>query len=279
MSNIRQVPCQRLRGAGGDGGAMRVERMVRHHAHARAARQRLALQGIDAEADELHGADAIAVELAAVEERRGDAGAVEVEMQMAIETDQVAQLHVAPLGLGELEHERGGELVARRQKIAVRLDLVRDLRLLGDALGAQHLLDLILHRLAILEGDGGVGAELDAADGARADGARANPVALPLVVAEVEDLGARNLIPAALEHGRHPSVSSPFWNRPACDFSARASVSNQSAISAKPSSRAVLAMPGYMSVYSCVSPWMAALRFSWVSPMGRPVAGSPTLRR
>src|SRR5437763_4290211 len=96
MSNIRQVPCQRLRGAGGDGGAMRVERMVRHHAHARAARQRLALQGIDAEADELQGADEIAVELAAVEERRGDAGADEVAMQMAIETDTVAKHHVEP---------------------------------------------------------------------------------------------------------------------------------------------------------------------------------------
>src|SRR5690606_17299123 len=49
-------------------------------------------------------------------------------------------------------------------------------------------------------------------------------------------------------------LSSNAWKRPACDFSALASVSNQSAISLKPSSRAVLAMPGYMSVYSCVSP-------------------------
>jgi hypothetical protein len=32
-----------------------------------------------------------------------------------------------------------------------------------------------------------------------------------------------------------------------------------------------------MSVYSWVSPAMAALRLSAVSPMGRPVAGSPTL--
>src|SRR3984893_6169995 len=35
-------------------------------------------------------------------------------------------------------------------------------------------------------------------------------------------------------------------------------------------------MPGYMSVYSWVSPAMAALRLSRVSPMGSPVAGSPT---
>jgi hypothetical protein len=67
--------------------------------------------------------------------------------------------------------------------------------------------------------------------------------------------------------------------RPACDFSAFASVSNQSAISGKPSSRAVFAMPGYMSVYSWVSPAIAAFRFSSVLPMGRSVAGSPTFFR
>src|SRR5690348_9176142 len=76
-----------------------------------------------------------------------------------------------------------------------------------------------------------------------------------------------------------PMVSSAFWKRPACDFSALASVSNQSAISAKPSCRAVLAMPGYMSVYSWVSPAIAAARFFLVSPIGLPVAGSPTSSR
>lgn len=44
--------------------------------------------------------------------------------------------------------------------------------------------------------------------------------------------------------------SRPDWKRPAWLFSARANVSNQSAISAKPSSRAVFAKPGYISVYS-----------------------------
>ena len=44
--------------------------------------------------------------------------------------------------------------------------------------------------------------------------------------------------------------SRPFWKRPAWDFSALARVSNQLAISTKPSSRAEAAMPGYMSVYS-----------------------------
>src|SRR5581483_5202466 len=75
------------------------------------------------------------------------------------------------------------------------------------------------------------------------------------------------------------SASSAFWKRLACERSAFASVSNQSAISPKPSWRACFAMPGYMSVYSCVSPAIAALRFNRVPPIGRPVAGSPDCSR
>src|SRR5690606_21764370 len=44
------------------------------------------------------------------------------------------------------------------------------------------------------------------------------------------------------------SSFSAFWKRPACDRSALARVSNQVAISSNPSSRAALAMPGYISV-------------------------------
>lgn len=40
--------------------------------------------------------------------------------------------------------------------------------------------------------------------------------------------------------------------------------SNAAAISGNPSSRAVLAKPGYMSVHSCSSPAVASLRFSRV---------------
>ncbi len=42
----------------------------------------------------------------------------------------------------------------------------------------------------------------------------------------------------------------PLVKRPACDFSALARVSNHSASSGYPSSRAVLAIPGYIWVYS-----------------------------
>src|SRR5690606_3738352 len=75
------------------------------------------------------------------------------------------------------------------------------------------------------------------------------------------------------------SASRAFWKRFACERSAFASVSNQSAISSKPSSRAVFAMPGYISVYSYVSPAIAAFRLLAVEPIGRPVAGSPTASR
>jgi hypothetical protein len=82
-------------------------------------------------------------------------------------------------------------------------------------------------------------------------------------------------------HGRaeSASASSAFWKRFACERSAFASVSNQSAISSKPSPRAAFAIPGYMSVYSYVSPAIAALRFSRLEPIGRSVAGSPTAAR
>src|SRR5216683_2679629 len=75
------------------------------------------------------------------------------------------------------------------------------------------------------------------------------------------------------------SALSAFLKRQACDFPALASVSNQSAISSKPSWRAARAMPGYMSVYSWVSPAIAAFRLSPVGPIGLPVAGSPVSSR
>src|SRR5574341_549245 len=127
---------------------------------------------------------------------------------------------------------------------------------------------------------------------------RAQADAAAAAVADVEDalellLGLRRVpelrvLPGERVPGRslerpltHQSerLSSAFWKRLAWLRSAFASVSNQSAISPKPSSRACLAMPGYMSVYSCVSPATAAFRFSLVLPIGRLVAGSPIVSR
>src|ERR1700736_6171321 len=71
------------------------------------------------------------------------------------------------------------------------------------------------------------------------------------------------------------SASSAFWKRRTCDFPALASVSNQSAISSKPSWRATRAMPGYTSGYSWVSLAIAALRLSPVEPIGFPAPRRP----
>src|SRR5215813_5464403 len=109
-----------------------------------------------------------------------------------------------------------------------------------------------------------------------------------LVLIQVEDLARGDGLhdTSATAAGQIASAGSlpaiwirPLLNRPACDFSALASVSNHSASSAKPSSRAVLAMPGYIWVYSYVSPATADFRFSSVLPMASPVAGSPTSLR
>ncbi len=67
----------------------------------------------------------------------------------------------------------------------------------------------------------------------------------------VQAMPERRAAPASTHPSRgYESDSAAFEKRPACDFSALARVSNQSAISVKPSSRAVFAIPGYMSVYS-----------------------------
>src|SRR4051794_32415974 len=78
MSNIDEVPGQRLRHARRERRAVGVAGMFADEAHARAAGQGLALHAVEAEADELHGADALGVELPAVEVGHGDAAAVEV---------------------------------------------------------------------------------------------------------------------------------------------------------------------------------------------------------
>ncbi len=66
----------------------------------------------------------------------------------------------------------------------------------------------------------------------------------------VEFLGALMNAPGRSAAGDQPRSPSALVKRLACERSALARVSNQSAISSKPSPRAALAMPGYMSVYS-----------------------------
>src|SRR4051794_33398091 len=105
-SSIVEILGQRLQRARGERRAVGVERVVGHGAHARAAAERLALQLVDGEADELHRADAVGVELAPVEVGRGNAGAGEVEVEVLLEADEVAQADGPRALVGEFEHQR-----------------------------------------------------------------------------------------------------------------------------------------------------------------------------
>ena len=62
----------------------------------------------------------------------------------------------------DLEHDRRDELAALRDQRVIGRQLVCDLRLAA-LLDVQHLLDLLPHRLEILEIEGGERADLDAA--------------------------------------------------------------------------------------------------------------------
>ena len=133
----------------------------------------------------------------------------------------------------------------------VRVDLGRSFGAVADAFGVHHLLHLVPQRVGVLE----LADELIAEAQSPLPPKRDHPVAVggPAlgVGAPVED----QFVDGQLRH-RHAFVVAPFrpsrarWNRPAWVFSARARVENQSAISSKPSSRAVLAKPGYIAVNS-----------------------------
>jgi len=64
-----------------------VTRVVRGHPHARAAREGAALRVVQHEADELHGTDAIGVELPAIEVGLRRAGSIELDAQVILEPD------------------------------------------------------------------------------------------------------------------------------------------------------------------------------------------------
>src|SRR5690606_14363109 len=142
----------------------------------------------------------------------------------------------------------------RHQRV-VDVDLLLDLVVLGDRLGAQHLLDLEDERVPVLEHDGDAVADAQAPVALELDDALAEIVAEALVQARAANVGAGDgahgearagagLVRGAAAKSGYSSPSRPFWKRPAWERSARARVSNHSAISSKPSSRAVLAKPG-----------------------------------
>src|SRR5258705_1383556 len=199
--------------------------------------------------------------------------AADLHPDAAFDTFQLRE-HPAPLvGVRVLDQHRRLPVAAVGHERVVGIELVADTLLLEDALDAQHLLHLVADRQLVLEEQRDVLAQGDAAVLLVLDDLRPEAGTLPGV-------GLEGQQGASFDHrSQSLSPSSAFWKRLAWLRSALASVSNQSAISVKPSVRACFAMPGYISVYSCVSPATAAFRFSRVRPIGRLVAGSPTVSR
>ena len=174
-----------------------------------------------------------------------------------VAVDQVRKVELELVAL--LRGVRAGELAL------LALEAAREhLALLAAGQGAGvAVLDLvddleeILEGVAVLEAHPAPVADVEGAVELGAEALRIEVTRLSRVVTEVGPRQHRWRAPrpagrvvGAGRRGGQPRSSRSDWKRPAWDFSALASVSNQSAISAKPSSRAVFAMPGYMSVYS-----------------------------
>ena len=112
----------------------------------------------------------------------------------------------------------------------------------------RHLLDLEAHGLAVLEHKRDEVPERDASRLLHLDDLLAELVALALVRARTSLMSSR--VSLLTDGPRQRTESRPWLNRAAWLFSARARVSSHSATSSKPSSRAVRANPGYISLYS-----------------------------
>ena len=90
--------------------------------------------------------------------------------------------------LADLDEHRRRELTRPGQERVVDPDLLRDLRLVHDALGADHLLDLEPDGLPVLEDEGEVAAHGDAAGLLQLDDLASPRFSHPLVLDEVQDL-------------------------------------------------------------------------------------------
>jgi hypothetical protein len=142
------------------------------------------------------------------------------------------------------------EVSVAGQEPVVDVELLADPLVGRDPFGPRHLLDLEPHRFYVLEEERDDRTEADATEPLELDHPLPVLVAHPLIGAQVHDVVEVERPDPVLAHRAHETDSSPLLKRPAWDFSARASVSSHSATSSKPSSRAVLAKPGYISVYS-----------------------------
>ena len=100
--------------------------------------------------------------LPAVDRARGQPLGARDEPHVALEALRRDEERVALVLVGDLHHQRAGHLVPPGEELVVRVDLVLHGALARDALGAQHLLDLQQHRVAVLEHGAGLRSHLHA---------------------------------------------------------------------------------------------------------------------
>src|SRR5262245_8187283 len=171
----------------------------------------------------------------------------------------------------DLQKERGAQFSRRRDQPIVDLDFLPNLIQVGDFFRPHYLLDLKDNRVPVLEDQSHLVSHRNTSAPFNLDNALARLLPLFFIGGVAYDVlqydlvhklhprqGTGTAMPGlpqinqlAASAGSLPAIfSKPLENRPACDFSALAKVSNHSANSEYPSSRAVLANPGYISVYS-----------------------------
>src|SRR5207248_7864491 len=113
----------------------------------------------------------------------------------------------------QLDQERGGQLAGAGKHGVEALHLFGHLAWIGDALGAKDLLHLELHRQAILEDEGHVGTNRDAAVLLRLDHFLAELLANPLVDGSGPEIVCGQRLHLGGAPGRSPTGRSVFGER------------------------------------------------------------------
>jgi hypothetical protein len=139
----------------------------------------------------LHGGDARVGVLLLVEARVDPAPAgLDPEAIPGRQADELVKLLTALVEVRDLDEERPAELAGARQEVVVGPDLVGDRRGLDDPLGADHLVDLVEDRLAVLEEERQVRRQEDAPTVLDGEDPLLDPRTRGLVLPERQDVGA-----------------------------------------------------------------------------------------
>src|SRR5690606_36161556 len=148
-----EVAPQRLRGLAGDDRLVAVFGVLAAELDRRTALDRVLHLGRELEADEVHGRGLPL--LGPLEILVRDPGhppdAFDLDVEVVLDPGETDQRLAPLLDVRKLDHERRLEVAAVRDERVVRRELLLDGLGLEDPLDAQHLLDLVLHREAVLE--------------------------------------------------------------------------------------------------------------------------------